>query len=604
MKGGNMVSIKIFLRMCFSIIFLYCSLSGVTLYGSETRSASESSDIPELLETAINAAENKDYVQAEKLYNQALEKMDKGSEYFMYENIQTILSEEEQKQWEMFEDKKGVLKSFWLYRDPTPLTPANERLLEHLRRIAYARKNFRGEEPEGKYDDRGRVYIKYGAPTHRMIEPGTMVDQELDYFGSAYGSMSPQRFKSLKKNAQIQIFESESWTYNEIGYKDGLIFEFTNVRGSGFKQIKNLIEAVEYDLSTDRLEQAFVPGWAYVLKMHVNRTGINPGYYGLVAWRSKTMTDFLNNVREFSNKKEEAYRNAPPDAFDYGLNSTLKLPIHWDISAFRGKEGNTRYEFYYSFPLKSVMPLKAGPSSKLQLGEEFVVRKDTRKDLWYNWYDIEISPGAGSSSSDDSYVNQINFEIPPVQYSPAAYLTIENPADSKKKVTLFKVAIRNFTGDSLMVSDIKLSYDLSQSQADDRFTRNGLRIIPYTHKRLNRGKPVHVYFEIYNLRPDPNNNVSCKVQYIVLKRSRNEEEEIRLFDKDGKISDRPFALGPREFISLENEYKGTGSGQIVHNSIDMSSLEGEEFEFIVYVTDQVSQEYAHSRRTIVMPGKK
>ncbi len=63
------------------------------------------------------------------------------------------------------------LRRFWTGRDPLFLTPGNERMLEHCRRVAYA--NLRYANPdrgvEGWETDRGQVYIRYGHPGARNI---------------------------------------------------------------------------------------------------------------------------------------------------------------------------------------------------------------------------------------------------------------------------------------------------------------------------------------------------------------------------------------------------------------------------------------------------
>ena len=72
------------------------------------------------------------------------------------------------------------LVAWWNGQDPLPLTLANERLVEHLRRVAEAERRFPaappatapgGAAPERGgvgYDDRGEVYVRFGEP--RRVE--------------------------------------------------------------------------------------------------------------------------------------------------------------------------------------------------------------------------------------------------------------------------------------------------------------------------------------------------------------------------------------------------------------------------------------------------
>lgn len=62
------------------------------------------------------------------------------------------------------ESREAAWAEFWARRDPTPNEPGNERLLEHYRRVAYARRNFHDGFSDGSISDRGRVYIRHGPP--------------------------------------------------------------------------------------------------------------------------------------------------------------------------------------------------------------------------------------------------------------------------------------------------------------------------------------------------------------------------------------------------------------------------------------------------------
>ena len=57
------------------------------------------------------------------------------------------------------------LRVFWQKHDPTPGTPINERLIEHIRRMRHADDNFSSMPGErGAETHKGRVYVKYGPP--------------------------------------------------------------------------------------------------------------------------------------------------------------------------------------------------------------------------------------------------------------------------------------------------------------------------------------------------------------------------------------------------------------------------------------------------------
>lgn len=60
-------------------------------------------------------------------------------------------------------------RQYWKRKDPTPTTDRNERYEEHQRRVAYADLTF--PAPNYRWDDRGKIYVKFGEPDERELYP-------------------------------------------------------------------------------------------------------------------------------------------------------------------------------------------------------------------------------------------------------------------------------------------------------------------------------------------------------------------------------------------------------------------------------------------------
>ena len=87
------------------------------------------------------------------------------------------------------EERLAFVKKFWADQDPDLTTAANERLLEHYRRVSFAMQNFsEGRQP---WDQRGEVYIRFGEPDHRSTS------KELNF----QQSMAVQRVKERLSRA-------------------------------------------------------------------------------------------------------------------------------------------------------------------------------------------------------------------------------------------------------------------------------------------------------------------------------------------------------------------------------------------------------------------
>jgi GWxTD domain-containing protein len=98
------------------------------------------------------------------------------------------------------DERKKIWEEFWRDKDPTPGTPRNEYLEEHLRRFRYANEHFGVSITPGWKTDRGRIYILYGEPDEIESYP----------------------FEMGKKPSEI-------WTY----YEKGRRFVFVDETGFG-----------------------------------------------------------------------------------------------------------------------------------------------------------------------------------------------------------------------------------------------------------------------------------------------------------------------------------------------------------------------------------
>jgi GWxTD domain-containing protein len=116
------------------------------------------------------------------------------------------------------EEREQFIKQFWLRRDPTPGTPANEFRDEHYRRIAYTNAHFGTKDIAGWKTDRGRIYITYGPPDEIESHPS----------GGTY-----QRPAS-EGGGTTTTFPFEQWRYRYIeNIGNNIIVEFVDPTLSG-----------------------------------------------------------------------------------------------------------------------------------------------------------------------------------------------------------------------------------------------------------------------------------------------------------------------------------------------------------------------------------
>ncbi len=117
-----------------------------------------------------------------------------------------------------------AIKRFWVERDPTPATLLNERLIEHWRRIAFARRNFvYNRTSPYRTDDRGTLYVRYGTPDR--VTRGTL--------GPSQADLRERRVTIDQMSGFDVAPQYEIWRYANMHPPDFTYFLFGNTDGTG-----------------------------------------------------------------------------------------------------------------------------------------------------------------------------------------------------------------------------------------------------------------------------------------------------------------------------------------------------------------------------------
>jgi GWxTD domain-containing protein len=133
-----------------------------------------------------------------------------------------IATDEERKAFQQLakdEQRQEFITSFWLVRDPTPGTPANEFKEEFERRVAYANEHFSSKSgARGSQTDRGKMYILNGPPDEIVSHPS----------GGTYYRPADQG------GGVVNTFPFETWRYFHVGGKgDNVVYEFVDRQLNG-----------------------------------------------------------------------------------------------------------------------------------------------------------------------------------------------------------------------------------------------------------------------------------------------------------------------------------------------------------------------------------
>jgi hypothetical protein len=197
---------------------------------------------------------------------------------------------------------------------------------------------------------------------------------------------------------------------------------------------------------------------------------------------------------------------------------------------------------------------------------------------------VNLQAGSHEEIEDKLFLYQENFELDPGVYYFAVHA--ENPPANSRGVYKNKFDIRDFSGYSLMISDIQLAKDIFPVDEESMFFKKGLQVVPYPYNLIRRKNPIYIYFEIYNLKFDDTGQtdftVTYKIDMLEYKRS--------FLDKTLGAVGRIFSKGKKAGISTTYNIKGIESETKEYFSLDMAKLPAGIAKMTVTVRDNPTSE--------------
>ena len=418
------------------------------------------------------------YQQAEWLFEAYIDRLP-TLEQELYRDIATVASREDAERWRGLTDtqKTQSLQRFWNSQDPAPLTSANERRIEHYRRIAYARAQF--GQTSFPWDARGDVYVRLGHPDHTSASNNIRLERD-PRIKTARLSFS-NRMRSTASEAEDRPVDSpgrpsfpvqkgpwEYWVYSDIF--NGTEFTFVD------------------EFSSGNCSFAPVP------------LGLSPS-------RSAELMAFHGDV---------ILRNVTADQPSYYKSRLADLPIDVDTgtAGFRQEVGKTRLEVYLGLPASESVRLSAREDSGLLMLDRGIVIHDS---LWKEVYreedQILLSPPTEQQILDRAFLPHIlHAELAPGLYQ--LTYQIRDAVTGRSRVHRDRIQLEDYADrDVLKLSDIQLAFSISPTRSATPFVKDDLEIIPMPSRTFRRDQRAYVYFEIYNLSRDEFGQARYRVEY-------------------------------------------------------------------------------------------
>ncbi|MGH7496273.1 MAG: GWxTD domain-containing protein [bacterium] len=423
-------------------------------------------------------------------------------------------------------ERRLYIARFWRLRDPDLFTPANERLEEHLLRRDFAREHFGARKPP-YFDDRGAIYLRYGRPHDRYVDPGhyLQVNPELSIFvpdfelgaeaavadsGILQRGVIPTRplnpraaAEALLPPGKVMVLENETWSYEHI--QTGLVFSFVR-QGEDFRLVPDLRKAVSGGRLRYRVLQSAV--------LYLRRQNVSPAYARL----ARDLEDVGRRLRSDPGQQqlrtldteisvaldrsifeiEETMRQSPAEAY-LSSTTTPELPFVADLAQFRGEQGKTRVVIGMGANWgESEAAFAPAESRQVHVTYSYVLNNRNGEGLAREQRDHVIPISASGAVSVLGSISQLEFSCPVEQYLLALQAAEANGA--RKSTVKLPLLVRDFNADALMLSDIQFRLQIhgASSPATCQPEAGEAKTIPYPFETVLKSVPLSFYYEIYN----------------------------------------------------------------------------------------------------------
>jgi GWxTD domain-containing protein len=440
--------------------------------------------------------------QQKKLYNEL------GSPYKVWldNDVPYIITDAERETFLKLstnEERETFIENFWLRRDPTPDTPENEFKEEHFRRIAYANEHYASGQPGWK-TDRGRIYIIWGKPDDIEAHPS----------GGQY-NRTPE-----EGGGQTSTFPFETWTYNYLeGLGNNIKLEFLDKSGTN-----------EYKLTTD-------PGEKDAL-LYVPGAGLSDLEMQGLADKTQRFTQSNGTTSPLS---EFSYNTGDQDEFTR-LELAAKIFVAPPVK-FKSLEElvtarivRNQLPFQYGFSYLKItsdtvmVPITIELDNRSMSFEE----KDGVHLGTLNLY-ARISTIGGrvvqvfeDTIHDDfpdtlfqQYLTKKSIYGKTIPLNPGLYrldIVIKDTKSGNTGVVSTSLRVPRFDTEKLDASTLILADSIEKVPPRQigigPFVLGDVKVRPALNQEFNAEQKMGIYFQVYNLAPDPTSHKSNAVAHV------------------------------------------------------------------------------------------
>ena len=517
-----------------------------------------------------------------------------ADEQEVYRDLTHVAPPDELNAWEAASgpERDAFWQAFWNERDANPATIENERLVEHYRRVMYARIHF--SEKRYPYDRRGEIYVRYGPPDDRRR---FVVRANEDPYKSIQSSDDPAvdaiREQNLQFGYQLQVNRGEvskildSDKAKRLGFgTESMMDEF--VGGPNQKSMAQALAELAVKQRRKMGSSYMAESWVYVphkLELFfVDQMGGGRYDYPLETLTIDESTDsaVLTNIAS-SQDMHHPWRRAAeliarsPEVYPHDFGGE-PLEYAFDAVSFRGEAGSTEVDLSYSIPVWQFGDITDDKGDRTWLDNQVTLRDSLQTPAFSRKF--RFGPVARPERQP------ANQEIRGAAYTLAANVTapagtftvaVEMRDEATQRIGVYKkpVSISDYRGSDLLISDLKLSTGITPATTAGPFVRKGLNVVPNPGRLYARGQSVYVYYEVYNLDMDEDSRTSYETLYEITPLGMPALRNRRARRPDDMQTVMSFFVG-----------EGSSAEEAEYTALDTTDLDAGEYVLTVTLTDR------------------
>lgn len=510
----------------------------------------ELSGVPILLALVrLNVAQGK-AEKADAYYQQAVEAIQTHAEAaFVFEDLKYLLTDRELERYAALrapDARKEFFTKFWRKRELVPASPVRFRLVEHYSRLVKAEKDYwydgvrawtNSPDKAGylrfpaayylnhEFNDKGLIYIRHGEP---------------DDFAVTLGE---------RQNS------NESWLYHKREDRRKLIFHFMVAEYATGHNWRLTPTLGNQALLADRL------GWDH---------SISRVYY------ANSQIELNANLIQMAEESSDIVHEAMTTDYHSWASDIEALDVPYYLATFRGRKGKTRLEVYFGIPLSELAENDIPEEVVVEYGSAIIDQDFNEKGKSYQ---TEIVHPLQANAK--FLIKKYQFELDPDTYHLSFYVRVDTLSCLGGEN--FETEVPAYDGGTLSLSDLLLAQKLAPGESVSDFDNGEVEIVPNLERRFAPSDPVHLYYEIYNLKKDETGATSFEI----------ESEIVLIKKKKGGIR-KVFGFlggsGSKKSVSLKDERIGKDEFSAEQVSFDVSKLAEGEYELRLKVTDRVANQ--------------